>query len=92
MRIAAETSLRTCVHPAGLKASGRRLGHHQVWTRDAMIALLGGSLTQDDCIRRALLASLDLLRCHRTPAGAMPNNVDTLTGRPNFRAYADAGL
>lgn len=92
MRDAAIASLRTCAHPAGLKASGRRVGHHQVWSRDAMIALLGGALSRDEEIRRALLTSLDLLRSRQAPTGAMPNNVDVVTLRPNFRAYADAGL
>ena len=57
-----------------------------------MIALLGGSLAEDPVIRRALLASVDLLRSRQAPTGAIPNNVDAATLRPNFRAYADAGL
>ena len=89
---AAITSLRSCAHAAGLKASGQRVGHHQVWARDAMIALLGGSLVNDPVIHRALLASVDLLRSRQAATGAIPNNVDAATLRPNFRAYADAGL
>jgi hypothetical protein len=57
-----------------------------------MIALLGGSVIEDEPVRRALLASIDLLKQHQTAAGLIPNNVDVESGRPNFRAYADGGL
>ncbi len=57
-----------------------------------MIALLGESLTHDDQIKNALKASLRLLSDHRAAGGAIPNNVDCATLRPNFRAYADGGL
>jgi hypothetical protein len=57
-----------------------------------MIALLGGSLVEDRTIRDALLASVDALRAHQSLSGCIPNNVDEHSGRPNFRAYADAGL
>ncbi len=33
-------SLRRCCCEWGLKASGRPLGHHQIWARDSMIASL----------------------------------------------------
>jgi glycogen debranching enzyme len=85
-------SLRRCCSPWGLKASGRPLGHHQIWARDSMIASLGARFVQDNEIQRALQASLSLLRDHRTPGGAIPNNVDCATLHPNFRAYADGGL
>ena len=57
-----------------------------------MIALLGGALSGDDQVRSALIASIELLRSKQAPTGAMPNNVDVVTLRPNFRAYADSGL
>src|ERR1700750_314449 len=85
-------SLQRCCTPDGVKASAGKTGHTQVWTRDAMIALPGGWLSGDDTIRRALLASLDLLRSKQAETGAIPNNVDSQSFRPNFRAYADAGL
>lgn len=85
-------SLRSCCHPAGLKASGRNYGHHQVWTRDSMIALLGGVLTDDELINDALRSSLQTIRERQTPSGCIPNNVDTTSQRANFRAYADGGL
>jgi glycogen debranching enzyme len=85
-------ALRRCVCPFGLKASGRTVGHHQVWARDSMIASLGGRLVEDEAIRAALRASVALLKEHRTAAGGIPNNVDCATGRANFRAYADGGL
>ncbi len=85
-------ALRLCATPEGLKASGYKTGHHQVWTRDTMIALLGARFVEDQEIQRALHASIALLKSHQAPTGAIPNNVDCATLRPNFRAYADAGL
>lgn len=84
--------LRGCCHPAGLKGSAGSPGHTQVWARDAMISLLGARNCGDEQIQRALHASLDTLRRRQSPAGAIPNHIDTVTGRPNFRAYADSGL
>jgi len=85
-------SLRRCCCPWGLKASGRPVGHHQIWTRDSMIASLGARFVQDQQIQDATQASVALLKDHRGPLGAIPNNVDCATLRPNFRAYADGGL
>jgi hypothetical protein len=85
-------ALRRCVTPAGLKASGRTYGHHQVWTRDSMITLLGASLTGDEAICAALERSISTLAAHQTRTGEIPNNVDAESGKVNFRAYADAGL
>jgi glycogen debranching enzyme len=84
--------LRRCCCPWGLKASGRPVGHHQIWARDGMIASLGARFVQDSQIQEAIQASLSLLKDHRAPGGAIPNNVDCTTLRPNFRAYADGGL
>ena len=75
-----------------MKASGSRVGHHQVWARDSMITLLGARFVPDSQIQAALHASIALLRQKQAPGGAIPNNVDCATLRPNFRAYADAGL
>jgi glycogen debranching enzyme len=85
-------TLRRCCCPCGLKASGQLSGHRQIWTRDSMISLLGARLISDDRIQTALHASLSILKCHQSPTGEIPNNVDWEVGRPNFRAYADAGL
>jgi len=73
-------------------ASGRPGGHRQIWARDSMIAALGARFVDDAEIQAALRASIELIKEHRTQAGAVPNNVDTTTLRPNFRAYADGGL
>lgn len=89
---AAIDALRRCASPCGLKASGRPSGHHQVWARDSMIAALGARLVPDAAIQTALHTSVTLLRQFQTAAGAIPNNVDCATLRPNFRAYADGGL
>jgi glycogen debranching enzyme len=85
-------SIRRCCTPWGLKASGDQVGHHQIWARDAMIAALGARLVENDEIQRSLRASVTLLGKHQGVAGAIPNNVDCATLRPNFRAYADGGL
>ena len=84
--------LRRCCAPCGLKGSAGSPGHNQIWARDSMISLLGARLVEDAAIHAALEASLATLRRHQTPAGAIPNHVDAVTGAPNFRAYADAGL
>ena len=89
---AAVQSLRRCCHPKGLKASGERIGHHQIWARDSMIAVLGGVLTGDEVILEALRASVRSLKHRQAPNGCIPNNVDAVSGKPNFRAYADGGL
>jgi glycogen debranching enzyme len=88
---AAIESLRRCCCQWGLNASGRLVGHHQIWARDSMIALLGARFVQDSEIQEALQSSISLLRDRRGPNGAIPNNVASGT-LPNFRAYADGGL
>jgi hypothetical protein len=57
-----------------------------------MIAAMGARFAEDNEIQDALQASLSLLRDGRGTHGAIPNNVDCVTLRPNFRAYADGGL
>ena len=89
---AARESLRACCSQHGLKGSGQAAGHHQIWARDSMIALLGARFVQDEEIHQALQNSIRLLKDHRTELGLIPNNVDPVTLRPNFRAYADGGL
>jgi len=73
-------------------ASGAAIGHHQVWARDSMITLLGARFVEDRQIQSALRASVELLSRKQAPSGQIANNVDSATLRPNFRAYADAGL
>ena len=84
--------LKLCSSEAGMKASGCKVGHNQVWARDIMITLLGARFVEDDQVQTALRASIALLRSRQSQSGAIPNNVDCATLRPNFRAYADAGL
>ena len=84
--------LRLCSHETGIKGSGGSHGHHQVWARDSMITLIGAHTVDDPVIQAALRASMDTLRRHQSPAGCIPNHVDVVTGKPNFRAYADGGL
>ena len=92
VRADATASLLACCRPSGLIASGRRHGHHQVWARDSMIALLGGALTDNEPVLEALRASIALLKTRQARTGCIPNNVDAVSRRPNFRAYADGGL
>ncbi len=89
---AAIASLQRCCTAEGVRASAGNSGHTQVWTRDAMIALLGGALAADGIIRDGLLASIGLLRSRAARTGQIPNNVDSQSLKPNFRAYADSGL
>ena len=84
--------LKRCVTGVGLQASGYSAGHHQVWARDSMIALLGARFAGDADITNALLQSIGVLRANQTTLGAIPNNVDCLSQKANFRAYADSGL
>lgn len=89
---AADKSLRLCCVPPGLMASGARVGHHQIWTRDTMISLLGARLLPDPVVTQALRISLQTLKDNAASTGAIPNNVDVLSSRANFRAYGDSGL
>ena len=79
---AAIESLSQCSTPRGLKASGRAVGHHQIWARDSMIALVGARFARNNQIQEALAASLSLLKDHRGAGGAIPNNVDCATLQP----------
>jgi len=54
--------------------------------------LLGARFSEDQQIQSALRASVELLSREQAPSGQIPNNVDCATLKPNFRAYADAGL
>lgn len=57
-----------------------------------MITLLGARFVENTVIRDALRASIELLASHQAASGAIPNNVDAASRKPNFRAYADGGL
>ncbi len=91
-RQAALDVLRKCSHENGLQASGRAYGHHQVWSRDSMISLLGASLAADGAVHASLRATLKTLARHQSPSGCIPNHVDLAGSTANFRAYADGGL
>ena len=84
--------LRECSHASGMNASAGKYGHAQVWARDSMIALLGGCASDDAQVHAALRASIATLAEHQAASGCIPNNVDPVSGKPNFRAYADGGL
>jgi glycogen debranching enzyme len=84
--------LRNCSHPLGMKASASVHGYPQIWSRDSMIALLGATCIKDAKVRRSLKSSFNILAKRQTSLGAIPNNVDVRTLKPNFQAYADCGL
>ncbi len=84
--------LRECSHAVGMKASARERGYPQVWARDSMITLFGAVLVDDPSVRAALRASFDTLAKAQTDLGVIPNNVDSRSLEPNYRAYADGGL
>ncbi|MBI4910099.1 MAG: glycogen debranching protein [Acidobacteria bacterium] len=91
-RQAAVQVLRDCSHAGGMNASAGKSGHCQVWARDSMITLLGACTLDDPPIRNALRATIAALGEHQSPSGCIPNNIDPVTGKVNFRAYADSGL
>jgi glycogen debranching enzyme len=84
--------LRSCATPIGLKASVRATGYPQIWARDSMITLLGACFLEDEHILQAVRASITTLAQKQSSLGCIPNNVDVATQKPNFQAYADAGL
>ena len=85
--------LKRCIHHFGIRASGdKETSYPQIWARDSMITLLGAALVQDKEIHRALKASINTLCKYSTSLGEIPNNVGTRSLKPNFQAYADAGL
>ena len=84
--------LHLCSHPCGIKASAKVGGYPQIWARDSMITLLGASLVKDTKIVNSLKASFNTLMKKQSPLGLIPNNVDVKSLKPNFQAYADAGL
>ena len=84
--------IRECSHAAGMKASARERGYPQIWARDSMITLLGAVKVDDGTIQEALRASFDTLAKEQTDLGVIPNNVDSKSLKPNYRAYADGGL
>jgi glycogen debranching enzyme len=85
-------ALIACCCPRGLQASGDTQGYHQVWARDAGIASLGARIAPDDPIQTALRTTFTSLGQCQSASGEIPNNLDSKSGRPNFRAYGDSGL
>jgi len=84
--------LEECLSSVGMKASAKKEGYPQVWARDSMITLLGASLVNDKKIRNSLKLSFQNLAKKQTSLGAIPNNVEVESKKPNFQAYADGGL
>lgn len=79
--------LRSCAAPLGLRASASEDGYREVWTRDAMVALLGACADGREELVPALRATLETLSAHQSALGYVPLNVDP-DGR---RSTANAG-
>lgn len=79
--------LRSCVTSLGLRASAGEPGYPEVWTRDAMISLLGICADGLDDLVPALRDSLDTLTAHQSDLGYIPLNV----GSDGNRSTANAG-
>lgn len=74
--------LARCVTPLGLRASATDLGYSEVWTRDAMISLLGISAAGLEDLVPAMRASLETLTSHQSLLGYVPLNVGS-NGAPS---------
>jgi len=79
--------LARCVTPLGLRASATGHGYSEVWTRDAMISLLGICAAGLDDLVPAMRSSLETLTSHQSPLGYIPLNV----GMNGDRSTANAG-
>lgn len=83
----AQKVLEACSGSLGLRASGKLRSrqsvrtYEEVWARDSMIALLGGSLVQNKKIHHALRRSLETLRSYQTDLGYIPINVEPKTNK-----------
>jgi glycogen debranching enzyme len=79
--IRARAVLRACVTPRGIRASAGARGYREVWTRDAMIVLLGVCAARLEEFALPLRASLETLTARRSALGYIPLNVGE-DGRP----------
>jgi hypothetical protein len=79
--------LRGCVTSLGLRASAGEPGYPEVWTRDAMISLLGICADGLEDLVPALRDSLDTLTARQSDLGYIPLNV----GSDGHPSTANAG-
>ena len=86
--------LRSCVAPAGFRASALQPGYPQIWARDSIVAGLGAVTSGDANLQQTFRLSLETLGAHRTPLGHIPLNVDPGTGEVSGEnaAGVDANL
>ncbi|MBU4331743.1 hypothetical protein KKD19_02680 [Patescibacteria group bacterium] len=70
----AKKVLKKCVTPDGLHASGSPDGYRAVWSRDAVISLLGGSLVGNE-FKGVFARSLETLAKNQSVNGQIPNCV-----------------
>ncbi len=86
--------LRSCVAPAGFRASALQPGYPQIWARDSIVAGLGAVASGDANLQQTFRLSLETLGAHRTPLGHIPLNVDPGTGEVSGEnaAGVDANL
>jgi len=66
--------LKKCITPKGLYASAGKGGYFAVWSRDAFISLLGGSLIAQD-FKKVFATSLKILAKNQAKLGQIPNCV-----------------
>src|SRR5712671_5199845 len=57
--------LRSCVAPAGFRASALQPGYPQIWARDSIVAGLGAVASGDVELQRTFRLSLETLGAHR---------------------------
>lgn len=89
---AAKLALQTihrCATPNGLYASGPPDGYTMVFSRDAMITLLGACATGDETVQIQFKKSLLTLGKHQSKTGQIPNAVDLWDKkRPKYVSFA----
>src|ERR1700730_16758426 len=86
--------LRSCVAPAGFRASALQPGYPQIWARDSIIAGLGAIASGAPDLQCTFRLSLETLGNHRSELGHIPLNVDPTSGEVSGEnaAGVDANL
>ncbi|MDD5147966.1 MAG: glycoside hydrolase 100 family protein [Candidatus ainarchaeum sp.] len=69
-------TVRRCITPNGLFASGTSRGYTSVWARDSMITLIGACNEKDPAVKKGFASTLETLARHQSFHGQIPNCVD----------------
>ncbi|MDD5163709.1 MAG: glycoside hydrolase 100 family protein [Candidatus ainarchaeum sp.] len=75
-RLEAVKTVKRCINPHGLFASGTSKGYTSVWARDSMITLIGACNEKDTAIKKVFATTLETLAKHQSKDGQIPNCVD----------------